>query len=488
MRDAEEWIPLYLEGQIPAGEEAAFNAWLQSDPEHLELLAQQMDLHGSLKAKFQKEATPRPTGRVRMVRKARGTRRGPIWTGSRPWLWAAAGILAILTILPFLRQTGKTAKPKPESMTRREAPPTEPEAAPEAPMPEPVLPPEVPLIPVVPPPKPEVVTPPPPSAPPPVPVVPPPAPAKQDRTVVSMAELKDRKGDVLIGKEPAKAGGLSAGEGVTTLGKDASAAVVFPDGTRVELRGETEVRDLAPKRLFLSRGALEARVAKQASPLVFDTPQAEAKVLGTILRLQVDAKGTLLEVDEGKVRLTRTSDQKAVDVVAGTFALASELKAKPLPKATVLMAMDFEGAAAPLVQVGRILPGPSRPGNRGCLEGVEIPADRLTRVLFADDQRGLFALRDGAVLTFDYWVANKVEAIDVYVWDKNQQASIGGPSLLTLTKEKWTRATIPFSEFVSKAGLRLQDGDVLTQLTIQTGGTNGGGPLFVDNVEVVRKK
>ena len=33
---------VYLEGQIPAGEEAAFNAWLQSDPEHLELLAQQL--------------------------------------------------------------------------------------------------------------------------------------------------------------------------------------------------------------------------------------------------------------------------------------------------------------------------------------------------------------------------------------------------------------------------------------------------------------
>jgi hypothetical protein len=111
-------------------------------------------------------------------------------------------------------------------------------------------------------------------------------------------------------------------------------------------------------------------------------------------------------------------------------------------------------------------------------------------VLFADDRSGLFTLREGAVLTFDYWAADRVEAVDVYVWDRNQRASIGGPSLLTLTKEKWTRATIPFSEFVSKTGLRLQDGDVLTQLTIQTGGTNGGGPLFVDNVDVtvVRKK
>jgi len=80
--------------------------------------------------------------------------------------------------------------------------------------------------------------------------------------------------------------------------------------------------------------------------------------------------------------------------------------------------------------------------------------------------------------------------VDVYVWDKTQQASIGGTSLLSLTKEKWTRVTIPFSDFVSRTGQRLQDGDLITELTIQTGGTNGGGPLFVDNVDVtvVRKK
>lgn len=485
-RPPEEWVSLYLEGRIPAGEEAAFNAWLQSDPENLELLAQQLDLHGSLKAKLQKEAT-RATGRIRMARKGRRTRRDETRTLPRTLLWAAAGILAALTILPFVWESRRPVKPAPDPLTRREAPPVEPEPTP-VPPPEPEPLPEPP--PKLPDPLPKVEAPEPPKglpAPTPVPKVPEPAPPKQDRTIVSIAELRDLRGEVLVGKAPARTG-VAAGETVETLGKDSSAVVVFPDGTRVELRGETEVRDLAPKRLFLARGALEARVTKQVSALIFDTPQAEAKVLGTTLRLQVDAKGTLLEVDEGKVRLTRTSDQKAVDVVAGTFALASELKLKPLPKATVLLAFDFEDAAPPGVQVGKVAPGPKRPGNRGCLEGVEVPADRVTRVLFADDRSGLFAVRDGAVLTFDYWAAGRVEAIDVYVWDKTQRASIGGPSLLTPVREKWTRATIPFSEFVSTTGLRIQDGDVLTQLTIQTGGTNGGGPLFVDNVEVVRKK
>jgi hypothetical protein len=211
------------------------------------------------------------------------------------------------------------------------------------------------------------------------------------------------------------------------------------------------------------------------------------------LRLQVDARAesTLLEVDEGKVRLTRTTDQKTLDVAAGSGALAergTELKAKPLPKTS--LAMAFEDAGTAKVQFGKIVAGPKRSGSRGCVAGLEVPDDRLTRVILGDARNGLLRLRDGAVLTFDYWVAEKVDAVDVYVWDKTQQASIGGTSLLSLTKEKWTRVTIPFSDFVSRTGQRLQDGDLITELTIQTGGTNGGGPLFMDNVDVtvVRKK
>ena len=490
MREAEDWISLYLEGQIPAGEEAAFNSWLQSEPENLELLIEQLELHGSLKASLQKGALG-ATGRIRAIRKGRLTRRSVTPAEPRPWIWMVAVILLALAALPFLWQTGKRVRSTPEPLSRREAPPVEPEAPPVPPSPTPrPEPPRIDLTPK----KEETPLSPPPPAPTPALIVPEPVPSKVDLTIVSVAELKEAKGEVLVGKMPAKAGqGLSAGDGVETIGKDASALIVFPDGTKLELQGETQVRDLSvekEKRLFLVRGSLEAKVTKQSAAMAIETPQAEARVLGTTLRLDVRSGSTLLEVDEGKVRLTRTADQKAVDVGAGAFATSAELKAKPLVRTAPLLALDFEDATAPGVQLGKILPGPNRPGNRGCLAGQEVPADRLVRVLFADDRSGLFTLREGAVLTFDYWVADRVEALDVYVWDKTRRASIGTSSLLTLTKEKWTRATIPFSEFVSKTGVKLQDGDLVTQLTIQTGGTNGGGPLFVDNVDVtvVRKK
>ncbi|MBV8880369.1 MAG: FecR domain-containing protein [Planctomycetaceae bacterium] len=491
MRTPEEWISLYLEGRIPAGEESAFNAWLQSDPDHLELLAQQLDLHGSLKSQLQK-APAGTTGRIRMVRKSRLTRPRVAWSELGAWVWAAAALLAILASVPFLRHRDPPSRPAPEPVTRRELPRPEPEEAPAPPTPEPPPQPD-PLPKSDPLPKIEEAPKVPPPAPKPDPVVPAPAPPKLERTVVSVADLRDLRGDILVDKMPTKAAqGLAVGQAVEAIGRESSAAIVFPDGTRVDLQGDTEVRDLGVekgKRLFLARGGLEARVAKQDRAMIFETPQAEAKVLGTTLRLRV-AESTLLEVDEGKVRLTRIADQKSVDVSAGSSATSSELKAKPLAKPSVLLSFDFEDTASPLVQVGKLVPGPKRTGNRGCLAGEEIPADRLIRVLFAEDRNGLFAVRDGAALSFDYWVAEKVQAVDVYVWDNTRKASIGGPSLLSLTKEKWTRVTIPLSDFATKNGQRLQDGDVLTQLTIQTGGANGGGPLFVDNVDVtvVRKK
>ncbi|MFN3485020.1 MAG: FecR family protein, partial [Planctomycetota bacterium] len=100
----------------------------------------------------------------------------------------------------------------------------------------------------------------------------------------------------------------------------------FPDGTRLELSPGTVVRGVTVergKRVEIERGGVAAEVPKQPVPMVFATPQAEAMVLGTTLRLAVDGKSTRLEVLEGRVRLTRLSDRKSVDVAAGFFAVAA---------------------------------------------------------------------------------------------------------------------------------------------------------------------
>jgi ferric-dicitrate binding protein FerR (iron transport regulator) len=130
---------------------------------------------------------------------------------------------------------------------------------------------------------------------------------------------------------PAKAGAsLSAGQGLETGAATSRAVLVFPDRTRVELGPETAVEDVKTargKQITVTHGRVLAEVAKQPKdqPLIFRTPHGEAKVVGTTLRLVVDAdprKGTRVEVDEGKVELKNLAN-RTVMVESGHGAVAA---------------------------------------------------------------------------------------------------------------------------------------------------------------------
>lgn len=202
---------------------------------------------------------------------------------------------------------------------------------------------------------------------PPAPEVPPPEPQKpSERTAAAVAQLERVEGEAFLvtaqGRARARGGEpLLAGQGVE-VGEKGLAVVVFTDDkTRMEVGSGSEVHDLQRqeepgkgargKRVRLARGSLVAQVPKQPpdQPLVFATPQGEAKVLGTTLKLSVDPTGagsTTLEVIEGKVRLTR-SDGKSVDVSSRHYAVTAvgvELAVKELPK--TLLWENFENAAA----------------------------------------------------------------------------------------------------------------------------------------------
>lgn len=187
----------------------------------------------------------------------------------------------------------------------------------------------------------------PPSRTPEPPPPPSPAPAPSETTRVdAMGVVIDRvDGKVSLlasGEKTAAAAGVRVGpnQSLETEGGRSLATLVFADGTRLDLGGDTSIRDLAEssgprgKRLTLARGSLTARVARQAGgPMVVATPQGEARVLGTTFRLVVDGGSTKLEVSEGKVQLRRR-DGKSVDVSAGHLAVAApgvDLAARPLP-------------------------------------------------------------------------------------------------------------------------------------------------------------
>lgn len=157
--------------------------------------------------------------------------------------------------------------------------------------------------------------------------------ARLDQVAGSVLLLPDRK-PVTEGQDLLAGQGLETGAGSTTR-------IAFTDGTRVRLGADTHLSRIDEgdqgKRLSLSRGIVQATVAKQAAgrPMVFSTPQGEAEVLGTTLRLVVapdSTKGTRLDVEEGKVRL-RNLAGKTVDVPSGHYAVAApgiELQPTPL--------------------------------------------------------------------------------------------------------------------------------------------------------------
>ena len=116
-----------------------------------------------------------------------------------------------------------------------------------------------------------------------------------------------------------------------------SGTVRLPDGTRLHAGSETSLQ-IESGRVTLRRGTLAADVAKQkpGQSLVFSTPQAEAKVLGTRLFLAVEGDSTLCRVEEGHVQVVRQGTTQAVDVRGGFYTVATpqaELKAEPVAKA-----------------------------------------------------------------------------------------------------------------------------------------------------------
>lgn len=158
----------------------------------------------------------------------------------------------------------------------------------------------------------------------------------------------DKDGELLPGQH------LFTGDRLITA--DGSAiAWRYKDGTLVEVGADTTAHlayDLRTrgKLVNLQAGTVLADVAKQAPdrPMLFNTPHAQARVLGTRLRLRVEAQETHLEVEEGKVELTRTRDAKSLMVAENQsgVASASELAYEKLrwPTERKDLAFLFEGA------------------------------------------------------------------------------------------------------------------------------------------------
>jgi hypothetical protein len=152
---------------------------------------------------------------------------------------------------------------------------------------------------------------------------------------------------------------LQPGDTIVTDGRESITIGYEGETTRVQLRENTRLTLLgsAPaegKRLRLEAGSLRARVAKQPEDksMVVLTPHAEALIRGTVLRLASEKSSTRLDVTEGLVEFTITSDRETIEVPAGHYAVAGEgidLVARSIPGTDLLLQLDEKASGAKTV-------------------------------------------------------------------------------------------------------------------------------------------
>jgi ferric-dicitrate binding protein FerR (iron transport regulator) len=277
------------------------------------------------------------------------------------WMLAVAAVAVAAVGLLFFRSDGNSPTPRKESSPPPKAEARTPEKAvrPAAEVRQPVPAPKPPpppapetekKEPIVPPPLPKPVEKEPTAPRTEDPQPPPPAPKPESpargTTETAVATIERVEGEVAVVSAESRTAAVAKrsilpGQGLETFGAAGSVEISYPDGTRMKLDPGTLVTDISDgekkgKRLFLARGGLWASVRKQPAdqPMTLSTPNGEARVLGTRLRLLFDEKtSTRLEVEEGKVRLKRLSDGKTADVVTGHFAVvAAGTEMKPLPR------------------------------------------------------------------------------------------------------------------------------------------------------------
>lgn len=200
--------------------------------------------------------------------------------------------------------------------------------------------------------------------PPEPPPIPAPAVAEQKKTEEATRTTVAKAGKVggeafLVqagAKTPLRAGqDIPSGQGIETGSGASSVEVIYPDQTKMELSADTEIAELAAeagKRVVVRKGVVRADVKPQprGQPMIFETAQGEAVVLGTTLKVVASSdpkEGTTLEVTEGKVRFKSKLTGKTVEVAGGHFAMAAAgLELAPLALPTVLYSATFDDGRA----------------------------------------------------------------------------------------------------------------------------------------------
>lgn len=157
----------------------------------------------------------------------------------------------------------------------------------------------------------------------------------------SLASLYSESGQAFIirdGKELPVTASLRLKNGDELRVEDkGDISITWNDSTILKFKDKSEasfsVKDGA-KLISFSSGKLQAQVTKQpeGKPLVIETPNSIATVVGTKFQLRVNKLETMLEVSRGAVELKRKANNKSVLVKAHEYAISSPLQSMAVNK------------------------------------------------------------------------------------------------------------------------------------------------------------
>ncbi len=297
-------------------------------------------------------------------------------------------------------------------------------------------------------------------------------PERQPNTNARSLLLHQVTGDIRLIRadssiEKALSGTKVAVGDTVTIGNDKSgAALVYQDGTRVVMVGNTTVTTggKTGKQLVIHRGLIGAIVKPQPAdkPLVFVTPKAKLRVRGTRFTVHADGGQTDLSVREGKVQLTRISDGHSIDVPGGKRAVTgselNKLTLLALDTAPSEWSMDFENGLPSNWRCGIPVKGNKEAGfNGGVRADRKVQKDGVFFSICTPKlwKKGLFTSNADTHLHFRYKL-NKPDWFQLFLSTRSFESN--RPVVATyrfkidklwwpLRAGQWRTATIPLSAF-----------------------------------------
>lgn len=258
---------------------------------------------------------------------------------------------------------------------------------------------------------------------------------------------------------------LRSASRVALSGKDATASLVFPDATRIELSGPTEVSVLpnGTTMLQLHRGHLSAALGTNLarSPFHLQTGNALVRAEGTRFTVRETAGLTEVSVEAGRARLTRRTDGREVEIKTGQFAVADgrmDWRVGYLPADDGRWSEDFE-TGLPTGWRGQLVSEGLPPGSKHGLKAVRTQEPWGTFYVVeppAEWNHGLVILTTNSVLHLTYRMA-KTTWLNVFMHTIPPNAAPGEKAMFILRSEQfpgyrreWATVSIPFARFNRK--------------------------------------